>query len=66
MDKRTQATSVWIATTPKTNYPALKGDMPVDVAVVGGGIAGISIAHRLKELGKKVALVESGRIVEVI
>lgn len=64
MDKRTQATSVWIATTPKTNYPALKGDMTVDVAVVGGGIAGISIAHRLKELGKKVALVESGRIVE--
>ncbi len=64
MDKRTQATSVWMATTPKTNYPALKRDMTVDVAVVGGGIAGISVAHQLKELGKKVALVESGRVVE--
>ena len=53
-----------MATTPKTNYPSLVKDLTVDVAVVGGGIAGISIAHRLKDLGKTVALVESGRIVE--
>jgi len=64
MDKRTQAKSVWIATTPQTTYASLTKDITVDVAVVGGGIAGISVAHRLKELGKKVALVESGRIVE--
>lgn len=53
-----------MATTPSTNYPTLGNDLTVDVAVVGGGIAGISIAHRLKDLGKRVALVESGRIVE--
>lgn len=64
MDKNTQALSVWMATTPKTNYAALNGDLTVDVVVVGGGIAGISVAHRLKELGKKVALVETSRIVE--
>lgn len=64
MDERTQAVSVWMATTPETNYAALNGDLLVDVVVVGGGIAGISVAHRLKELGKKVALVEAGRVVE--
>ena len=64
MDERTQSISVWMATTPKTNYTQLAGDLAVDVVVVGGGIAGISAAHRLKELGKRVALVESGRIVE--
>ena len=64
MDARTKDLSVWMATTPKTNYPSLKNDLTVDVAVVGAGIAGVSIAHRLKDLGKTVALVESGRIVE--
>lgn len=64
MDAQTKDLSVWIATTPKTDYPTLKNDLTVDVAVVGGGIAGIAIAHRLKELGKRVALVEMGRIVE--
>lgn len=64
MNENTQSISVWMATTPKTDYRQLSGDLTVDVVVVGGGIAGISVAHRLKELGKKVALVESGRIVE--
>lgn len=64
MDARTKDLSVWMATTPKTNYPSLNNDLTVDVAVVGAGIAGVSVAHRLKDLGKTVALVESGRIVE--
>lgn len=64
MDNQTQAKSVWMATTPQTDYPVLDGDMSVDTVVVGGGIAGISIAYRLRELGQTVALVESDRIVE--
>lgn len=64
MDAETQATSIWIATTPTTSYPSLSGDMHVDTVVVGGGIAGISVAHLLKEKGQRVALVESERIVE--
>ena len=27
--------SLWLATTPETNYPALAGDASVDVAVLG-------------------------------
>lgn len=64
MDAETQATSIWIATTPTTFYPSLPGDIHVDTVVVGGGIAGISVAHLLKEKGQRVALVESERIVE--
>lgn len=64
MNAKTQATSIWIATTPITSYPSLPGDISVDTVVVGGGIAGISVAHLLKEKGQRVALIEADRIVE--
>jgi glycine/D-amino acid oxidase-like deaminating enzyme/nitrite reductase/ring-hydroxylating ferredoxin subunit len=56
--------SLWLATTPETNYPALPGNekIQVDVAVIGGGIAGISTALFLKREGMTVALVESDKI----
>ncbi len=55
--------SFWIATTPETSYPSLEGAISVDVAVVGGGITGITAATLLKNEGKTVALLESKRIV---
>jgi glycine/D-amino acid oxidase-like deaminating enzyme/nitrite reductase/ring-hydroxylating ferredoxin subunit len=55
--------SFWIGTTPETDYPALTDTVSVDVAVVGGGITGITAAVLLKRAGKTVALVESKRIV---
>ena len=56
--------SLWLATTPETNYPALpiNEKIQVDAAVIGGGIAGISTALFLKREGMTVALVESDRI----
>ncbi len=56
--------SFWIDTTPRTEYPALDGDASVDVAVLGGGITGLTAAVLLKRLGKTVAVVEMGRIAE--
>jgi glycine/D-amino acid oxidase-like deaminating enzyme len=38
--------------------------MNVDTVVVGAGIAGISVAHLLKEKGQRVALIEADRIIE--
>jgi glycine/D-amino acid oxidase-like deaminating enzyme/nitrite reductase/ring-hydroxylating ferredoxin subunit len=55
--------SFWIATTPETAYPALEDDLDADVAVVGGGIMGITAAVLLKRAGKRVALLESKRVV---
>lgn len=55
-------TSIWLATTPETDFPALEGDVTVDVAIVGGGIAGLSTAYFLIKAGLKVAVLESERI----
>ena len=39
-------------------------DFTADVVVIGGGIAGTSIALRLSEKGRKVILLEKGRVGE--
>src|SRR5512138_2279579 len=57
-----KAESYWIATTPATDYPALAENITVDVAVVGGGIAGLSAAFLLQQGGARVAVIESRRI----
>ncbi|MFN2568900.1 MAG: FAD-dependent oxidoreductase [Candidatus Dormibacteria bacterium] len=54
--------SLWIGTTPETSYPSLAGDITVDVAVVGGGITGLTAATLLKQAGLKVALLEARRV----
>lgn len=56
--------SYWIDTTPRTDYPALSGDVSADVAVLGGGLVGLTAAVLLKRLGKTVAVVEMNRIAE--
>ncbi|HMB49893.1 MAG TPA: FAD-binding oxidoreductase, partial [Natronoarchaeum rubrum] len=55
--------SLWLATTPTTDYEPLDGGLHVDVAVVGGGIAGLTTALELKERGSTVAVVEADRVV---
>lgn len=42
--------------------PLLEGDLAVDVAIIGGGITGISAALHLAERGYKVALLEQQEI----
>ncbi|MDN7023324.1 FAD-dependent oxidoreductase [Methanoculleus sp. FWC-SCC1] len=54
--------SLWMATTPETGYPPLPGDLQVDVAIIGGGIAGLTTALLLKEAGRSVAVIEAGRV----
>ena len=39
--------SYWMASAEETSYPPLAGDLEVDVAVVGGGIAGLCTAWEL-------------------
>ena len=54
--------SFWLATYgPYTPNPALKGDLTVDVAIVGGGFTGLTTAYNLCEQapGIQVALLES-------
>jgi glycine/D-amino acid oxidase-like deaminating enzyme/nitrite reductase/ring-hydroxylating ferredoxin subunit len=54
--------SLWLQTAPPTDYPALTGAVDVDVAVLGGGVAGLTAALLLKQDGARVAVVEAGRV----
>ena len=54
--------SFWMETAPETSYPPLPGDLETDVAVVGGGITGITTAVLLKQAGYTVAVIEGDRI----
>ena len=56
--------SYWLRSTTSTDYPSLDADLDVDVAVVGGGIAGLCVAWALTRSGRSVALLEAGRVAE--
>lgn len=56
--------SYWISTTHSKSYPKLTQDISVDVAIVGGGITGITTAYSLLRTGKKIAIVEQNRIAQ--
>jgi hypothetical protein len=43
--------SYWIATTEQPSFPALDRDISVDVAIIGGGMVGITAAWMLKKEG---------------
>lgn len=45
--------SFWMETCPTTHFPSLDKDLKVDTAILGGGIAGITTANLLKDLGHK-------------
>ena len=55
--------SVWIDTGPEPPaLPRLEGSVEADVAVLGGGIVGITTALLLKEAGVRVVLLEADRL----
>lgn len=54
--------SYWMESVPAPDYPSLSGDLEVDVAVVGGGIAGLCTAWELTQAGRTVAVLEADRI----
>ncbi|MGI5376888.1 FAD-dependent oxidoreductase [Streptomyces sp. CA-251387] len=55
--------SYWLETAPPGEpAPPPAADLAVDVAVVGGGIAGLSTAWELVQQGHEVAVLEAGRL----
>ncbi|HEX6417090.1 MAG TPA: FAD-dependent oxidoreductase [Acidimicrobiales bacterium] len=54
--------SVWLAGLDRPSWPPLDRDVDVDVAVVGGGITGLTTALLLQRDGARVALVEADRV----
>lgn len=55
--------SLWEEISKRSNtYPELVNDIQVDVVIIGGGITGITAASELIKSGKKVAIIEAGKI----
>jgi glycine/D-amino acid oxidase-like deaminating enzyme/nitrite reductase/ring-hydroxylating ferredoxin subunit len=55
--------SYWIDSTPATSHPPLAVDTEADVAVIGGGIAGMCTAWEVAATGRSVVLLDADRIV---
>ena len=54
--------SLWKNDTTAEQYQPLKGDLKVDVAVIGAGMAGVLTAYMLQKSGLQVAVLEADRI----
>lgn len=57
-----ESTSLWDATSASPRFEPLRGDLHVDVVIVGAGITGLTAALLLAEQGRRVAVVEKETI----
>lgn len=56
------ARSVWTATAKLPSYAPLTTDTAADVCIVGAGIAGLTTAYLLTQVGKSVVVLDDGAI----
>ena len=54
--------SIWEAYASEINFASLNGNITTDVAIIGGGITGITTAKLLKEAGLKVVVLEAMKV----
>ena len=59
---RTTDACYWTVAEGHAPHPTLNREIEADVAIVGGGIVGAVAARLLADAGRKVALVEAGRV----
>ena len=56
--------SVWEKGVQLPRFPALEGDLRTDVLVIGGGLAGLLCAYRLRSEGVDCTLIEENRLMQ--
>jgi glycine/D-amino acid oxidase-like deaminating enzyme/nitrite reductase/ring-hydroxylating ferredoxin subunit len=57
-----QDRTYWNDTAEGPSFPKLAGDLQIDIAIIGGGIVGITTARLLKDRGLRVAVIEARRV----
>lgn len=62
MTTQTASPIYWEKTCSPPRFTRLSGDLEVDVAIIGGGIVGVSAARFLKDSGMTVAVLEARRV----
>lgn len=64
MGQKGEDYNIWLEGLDRQTYARVSSNLSVEVVVVGGGITGVLTAHSLAKAGKKVALVDKGRLGE--
>lgn len=54
--------SFWISSAPKIDRPHLNSSIDMDIAIIGGGIAGLLCAYELMNDGYKIAVLEADKV----
>ena len=54
--------SYWLTPSDQQSFPELRNDLKADIAIVGGGIAGVTLAYLLHRQGIKSVLLEADRL----
>ena len=54
--------TIWLENLKKIENKKDFSGGKTDILIIGGGMAGLSCAYYLKDLGKKVTLIEKGKI----
>lgn len=54
--------SIWVESVPRINFDRMDGNKETDVLIIGGGIAGIMCAYKLKKAGTDCVLVEADKV----
>jgi glycine/D-amino acid oxidase-like deaminating enzyme/nitrite reductase/ring-hydroxylating ferredoxin subunit len=57
-----QDRSYWNDTAETIGFPRLAGELTVDIAIIGGGIVGMTTARMLKDRGQTVAVIEAREV----
>lgn len=54
--------SIWLDNVTRDKYPKLVNDIECDILIIGGGITGVCCGYFLRNINKKIVLVEGNKI----